>query len=114
MTGRAAGGTPPIDGAAAGEARRGGLINRADLGWTLCLVLGTVVYLWFWPRTLGLYDESILLHEAKRVLEGEVPYRDFVDIVTPGAWFVMAAAFRLFGTTIDTARGTISVVHALS
>ncbi len=110
---RTAWATPAIDGAARDEVPLR-LANRADLGWALCLALGTVAYLWFWPRNLGLYDESILLHEAKRILEGEVPYRDFVEIVTPGAWFLMAAAFRVFGTSIDTARGTMSVLHAIS
>ncbi len=88
--------------------------GKADLGWGVCLALGTVVYLQFWPHDLNWFDESVLLYEAKRVMEGDVPYRDFFEIVTPGAWYVMAGVFRLFGPSVETARTTMSILHGLS
>jgi hypothetical protein len=40
---------------------------------------------------------------AERVLEGEIPYRDFYKIQTPGILLLNAALFKLFGTSLLTA-----------
>lgn len=42
-------------------------------------------------------DRTLFFARAVRVLHGQVPYRDFLEIVTPGTELVYAAAFRLFG-----------------
>ena len=81
----------------------------------VCAVLlaGTLLYLSRWPHDLYGLDEGLFLYEAKRIRDGEIPYRDFFEIVTPGAWYAMALLFRLFGTTMETARNAMAVVHAL-
>jgi hypothetical protein len=78
----------------------------------LLLFVGIVAYLTDLPRTLGRADESHFLYEAKRIRDGEVIYRDFFQFVTPGAPYLMAGLFWLFGTTIDTARIGTAVLHA--
>lgn len=77
------------------------------------LMAGTVTYLSFWPHDLNAYDEGLFLYEAKRILHGDVPYRDYFQITAPGAWYLMALLFRLFGTTMETARGTMAGLHAV-
>src|SRR5207237_2625020 len=57
--------------------------------------------------------EALVLYEARRIGAGEAPCRDFFEIVTPGAWYAMALLFRLFGTTMETARNATAVVHGL-
>ena len=71
----------------------------------------TVGYLAALPLNLGSTDEGHLLHAAKRVLEGEVIYRDVFDLSTPGWTFLMAGIFGVFGPTLATARLTVALVH---
>ena len=45
---------------------------------------------------------------AERILKGEVPYRDFYKIQTPGILLLNAGLFKLFGTSLLTAfRGVL-------
>ena len=71
----------------------------------------TALYCATTPYNLYTYDEGFYLYEAKRILDGELFYRDFFDIITPGACYIMAAAYWLFGATMATARTTMAVVH---
>lgn len=70
-----------------------------------------MAYLAFQPPNLGPADESVYLYQAKRVLEGAVPYRDVFDLTTPGWLYVMAALFGLFGVSLETARIATAVLH---
>jgi hypothetical protein len=79
----------------------------------LGLLLCCAAYVDFLPRTLGGSDEGIYLYEAKRLLRGDVFYRDIFDLITPGAHYLMAGAFALFGTSIDTARRADALVQGL-
>ncbi len=42
-------------------------------------------------------DQSLFFARAVRVLQGQVPYRDFFEIVTPGTDLIYAFGFRVFG-----------------
>jgi hypothetical protein len=42
-------------------------------------------------------DEGYFLEQATRVLQGQVPYRDFDSLYTPGLLYVHAALLSLFG-----------------
>jgi hypothetical protein len=72
----------------------------------LLSVLGiSAVYLaWHLNRGWVPLDEGSLAHAAQRVLQGEVPHRDFDDVYTGGLAYLNAAAFRLFGTTLWSMR----------
>jgi hypothetical protein len=84
----------------------------AVVGWALALA--AFAYLMALPPTLNDADESFILYEAKRVLQGQAPYRDFFDFVTPGSFYLYALAYAVGGTSITTARVTTSLLHALS
>jgi hypothetical protein len=90
------------------------LFSQLDPLIAFLLAAGSVAYLAAMPRLLGPTDEGLYLYGAKRILDGDVFYRDIYDIVTPAAHYVMALAFLLFGTSIVTARGVIAVVHAIA
>jgi hypothetical protein len=49
-------------------------------------------------------DEGIYLEGAMRVMNGEVPYRDFVMVHGPGSPWLYGGAFKLFGVSLKTAR----------
>lgn len=42
-------------------------------------------------------DEGTLVHNAVRVAEGEIPYRDFFEVMAPGTFFALSWFFKLFG-----------------
>jgi hypothetical protein len=46
---------------------------------------------------IDIYDEGIRLHGAERVLNGEVPYRDFYAVYGPAAFYWPALLFKVFG-----------------
>ncbi len=46
---------------------------------------------------VGTGDQILFFSRAARVVHGQVPYRDFFELVPPGTDLLYAAAFRLFG-----------------
>lgn len=65
------------------------------------------------PLAIGRADESHLLFEARRVFDGQAPYRDFFESLTPLSFYLFAAVFALGGTTLLAARVVIAVIIAL-
>jgi hypothetical protein len=92
-----------------------GPARDAWLDYALCgaLAVGIMVYLYLWPRDLFGFDEGLYLYESKRLLDGDVFYRDIFEIITPGSFYVMALLFRIFGANIVTARMSTAVLHVL-
>jgi hypothetical protein len=68
------------------------------------LVLSAVYVFWHLRRGWIPHDEGALAQSAERLLQGELPHRDFDDIYTGGLAYVDATAFRLFGTTLWSMR----------
>jgi hypothetical protein len=91
---------------------------RPALAWVLPLIVLVVVALAY--LSLFCHSESIPtavganLVPAERLLKGEVPYRDFYKIQTPGILLINAAAFRMFGTTLLTAMAAVLVFKVLT
>ncbi len=56
-------------------------------------------------------DEGIYVYEAKRVLDGEVMYRDFFNVIGPGPIYLHALAYLLLGPSLVTV-GLVGVVLA--
>ncbi len=53
-------------------------------------------------RTLGNPDIAGILYNADLLAQGLLPYRDSLDLKPPGAFFVVAAAFRWVGRDLPT------------
>jgi hypothetical protein len=49
-------------------------------------------------------EEGFMLVFPELVLEGQVPNRDFLHLYGPGSLWVLAGAFKVFGTTLATER----------
>lgn len=49
-------------------------------------------------------DDGVLAQSALRVLHGQLPHADFVEIYTGGLSFIHAAAFRVFGVNLLSLR----------
>lgn len=55
-------------------------------------------------------DDGTLAQSAARVLHGQVPHRDFVEIYTGGLSFYHALAFRLFGLKLIALRYAVFAI----
>jgi hypothetical protein len=93
--------------------------RRWPLGWSdaavgALLAAATALYLATFPLLLLSPDEPHMLNEARRILGGEVMYRDIFELTTPGWQYVMAFMFRVFGTTLRTARMTAAAIQGLT
>jgi 4-amino-4-deoxy-L-arabinose transferase-like glycosyltransferase len=63
----------------------------------------------FYKYTVLNGDEGILLQGAQRILQGQVLYRDFFSLVTPGSYYWTAMLFKAFGSSILVARAALMV-----
>jgi 4-amino-4-deoxy-L-arabinose transferase-like glycosyltransferase len=70
----------------------------------LTVLAGSVCYALFFNRGLGLSVIGYSIAPAERVLQGEVPYRDFLFNYTPGVLWVNALLMKAFGPTLMTTR----------
>ncbi|HET8578328.1 MAG TPA: hypothetical protein VFO18_14620 [Methylomirabilota bacterium] len=66
----------------------------------LGVVIGAAYVVSGLTRPINFHDEGFPVYAALRVLEGEVPYRDFWTIHPPGQWYTLAAVFKVFGLSL--------------
>ena len=75
----------------------------------LLFVLATGYRLLFRRFVPMSYDEGITLQGAQRILDGQVLYRDFFSLVTPGSYYFFALIFRIFGDSMVVARTVVAI-----
>ena len=83
---------------------------------TLALLAG-FAFLWVWHvghRGMFLFDQSIVFDGAWRILQGQVPYRDFLMAFGPVTFFLQALAFQLFGVDFSSAVLAGAVVNVVA
>jgi len=62
----------------------------------------------WWPNNAGAFSLG-----AVRVLDGQIPHKDFDEIYTGGANYYHALSFKLFGTKLTSARRGLFLVFLL-
>src|SRR6266404_6500268 len=67
-------------------------------------IAGLVCYGLFVNRGLGLSVIGYSIAPAERVLQGEIPYRDFLFNYTPGILWVNSLLMKVFGPTLMATR----------
>jgi hypothetical protein len=81
--------------------------RRVSRAWVLPAALSLVSVLCQVPgifRAADVYNEGLVLVGAQRILQGEVPYRDFWNTHSPGQITVVAGLLRVFGASIMVER----------
>src|SRR6478735_7916080 len=85
-------------------------IIRAALK-TLERVGGAIAFIiaaWFWltyfNRNTNLLDEGSTAAQALRIINGDLIYRDFFTVVTPGSYYTVAWLLRIFGEQLMVLR----------
>ncbi|GAC1332345.1 MAG: hypothetical protein NVSMB22_24500 [Chloroflexota bacterium] len=77
----------------------------------------------FWLLTCFLHSYDKLTYsvdaftqqyDSIRVLQGQVPYRDFFNFTGPGIFWLQAAIFRIFGVSASVTQNVFIVVAALT
>jgi hypothetical protein len=66
-------------------------------GLTIVLLLSTAAVAPLVPGGINPYDEGLVAYGAEQVLQGHPPAADFYCPYGPGVFYVVAAAYRLFG-----------------
>jgi hypothetical protein len=87
------------DAATAWARRHGDLVTAG-----VVVLLALLHLLRVYNRGLNLLDEGFVLHVAERVLQGQVPYRDFFTQLTPGAFVALAGVFAVTGPSVMAGR----------
>ena len=64
-------------------------------------------------RLVWIMDEGIYLEGARRLLAGQMPYRDFFVLTGPGTFWNVAAFFKMFGISLASARALLVLDVAL-
>jgi hypothetical protein len=57
-----------------------------------------------WRAGIDWRDEGLLAYGAVRVMQGEVPHRDFVSVQPPLSFYAAAVVFKLCGTSLASLR----------
>ena len=55
-------------------------------------------------RPINPFDESLILVGAERILKGHIIYKDFWTLYPPGQFYTVALLFKMFGTSVLSAR----------
>lgn len=82
--------------------------------WPLLAMAGMAITIFPRLRWVNVYeDQAVLAGQAMQVAAGQVPYRDFFAAIPPGAIFVYAGLFKLFGATVVNDRLLTGVAMVL-
>jgi hypothetical protein len=86
---------------------RAALRGRTAANLAIAALIATLLGLLMAPafaRPGNVFDEGLLLAYPTRVLEGDVPQRDFVSFYGPATPWLLAGVYKLAGATQDTER----------
>lgn len=97
------------------RAARSGQAVTSPVGrwrWRLAEVVASALLVWvglhywltYFDRGTNLLDEGSQAAQAARILRGDLIYRDFLTVVTPGSYYTVAWLFRVFGPDLMVLR----------
>lgn len=67
----------------------------------------------FYHLPLSLADEGFIATPAERIVQGQVPYRDFFSELGPGSFYLQAAVYKLGGINLFSIRLTAWLLGVL-
>jgi hypothetical protein len=79
-----------------GSDRRPPATNDSQASWRATVLVALAAAALF-ATTVTSFDARVTDLAARRVLDGQIPYRDFWSMYAPGSYTVLAAAFAIFG-----------------
>jgi tetratricopeptide (TPR) repeat protein len=88
--------------------------RRAVVASAGIFLVGLVYYLSYYKYLPLTGDEGHLVNGALRVLDGQLPLKDFYQAYTPGRYWLLAFLFRIFGPSLSLERLLWVIVHAVA
>src|SRR5438270_5086299 len=70
----------------------------------LLLIIAVAIAYPRWRAWIDWRDEGLLAYGTVRVMDGQIPHRDFVSLQPPLSYYTSAAVFRIFGTSLLSLR----------
>jgi hypothetical protein len=70
----------------------------------IVLAFATWYWLQYFNRSTNLLDEGSTAAQALRIVNGDLIYRDFFTVVTPGSYYTVAWLFQIFGASLIVLR----------
>jgi hypothetical protein len=70
----------------------------------LLIVLAFFYYSFFVNKGLVFFDEGYYLHASERILNGQIPYKDFFLQYGPTYFYLLAILFKVFGPLVIVGR----------
>ena len=77
-----------------------GLLCNALIQTSFWLVLALAYFGALLKEPPGIYDEGLIVSGAARILQGQLPYRDFYTGYPPGQFYTIAGVFSAFGPSL--------------
>ena len=74
------------------------------IGTAIVVAAALRYWLWYFDRATNLLDEGSTAAQALRIVNGELIYRDFFTVVTPGSYYTIAWLFDIFGEQLIVLR----------
>ena len=84
-----------------------------SIGAVVVVAVALQYWLWYFRRSINLLDEGSTAAQALRIVNGELIYRDFFTVVTPGSYYTVAWLFQIFGERLMVLRWTALVTGLL-
>lgn len=75
----------------------------------MLFILTSIYYFLFLRVLWRVGDEGTLVYGAQRVVEGDLPYRDFFEVMGPASFYWLGLFFKIFGVHVAVARGLLLV-----
>lgn len=94
------------------EAKKGRNLELIVLAIVFLCAVGLFSLNWFYEPAFGQMLGDVSATSAERVRAGDVPYRDFWTIYSPGSFYLLALLFTVFGNHILVSAIAASVLSA--
>ncbi len=67
---------------------------------TLAVAVFLILQLPIFSKAISYRDEGYLVNSAQLILQGQVPYRDFLTPIAPGCYYIEAFLLKILGTQL--------------
>ena len=81
---------------------------------TILLIILLPILIFFFTRGVITHDEGYILNSSQKFLSGQMPYRDYHFVYSPGSIFLTALSFALLGVSVISSRILMLIIALLS
>lgn len=79
----------------------------------LFILFATLPYFLYLSASIFV-DEGLFMFVGSKIVQGSIPYHDYIDSKPPGIFYLLAFVFSIFGKSMYVARATLFFFNTLS